>query len=100
MDQQIVRRSCAARRGRAKSTEAEELRRAIGEAETGEGEAMSLEGARCRRRNSGTQQRVSLQRHSQRLARLNSLGKFGKMPLWKKLLWIAVTLLGLASLAV
>jgi carbon starvation protein len=28
------------------------------------------------------------------------LGKFGKMPLWKKLLWIAVTLLGLASLAV
>src|SRR4030095_11386175 len=35
-----------------------------------------------------------------RLARLNSLGKFGKMPLWKKLLWIAVTLLGLASLAV
>jgi carbon starvation protein len=34
------------------------------------------------------------------LARLNSLGKFGKMSLWKKLLWIAVTLLGLASLAV
>src|SRR5438045_4065873 len=34
------------------------------------------------------------------LARLNTLGTFHPMALWKKLLWIAVTLLGLASLGV